>query len=62
MTMNELAFVAFGEALATERIEDEDSKGGEECRKATSRSAFFIRQAIEADRRDRRNRQQPNLL
>lgn len=57
MSTKELVFVAAGEALATERIEEENSKGGEECRVATSRSAWFIRQAIDADRNDRRGRQ-----
>jgi hypothetical protein len=41
------------EQLATERIEDEDSRGVPECATATNRSATFIRQAIEADRADR---------
>jgi hypothetical protein len=57
MSATELAYVAAGEALSTERIEDENSQGGTECRVATGRSASFIRQAIEADRNDRRGRQ-----
>lgn len=54
MSTLELASIAIGEALASERIEEENSDGGEQCRRAMSRSAGFLRWAIEADRRDRR--------
>lgn len=54
MTTLELACVATGEALATERIIEERCHGGEQCRIATARSAGFVRRAIEADRCDRR--------
>ena len=60
MDTGELAYVMASEALATERIEDQDCNGGHECLVATSKSAGFIRQAIEADRRDRRA--QPTLV
>jgi hypothetical protein len=56
MTTPELVYVMAGETLSTERIEEERSEGGEECRKATTKSARFIREAIDADRRDRQRR------
>ncbi|HEX6859359.1 MAG TPA: KilA-N domain-containing protein [Caulobacteraceae bacterium] len=56
MTTPELVYVMAGETLSTERIEDEGAQGGEECRRATTKSARFIRDAIDADRRDRRRR------
>jgi hypothetical protein len=40
--------------LAAERIGYDDSRGVRECSVATTKSASFIRQAIEADRADRR--------
>ncbi|HEX3920467.1 MAG TPA: KilA-N domain-containing protein [Caulobacteraceae bacterium] len=61
MNTSELVFVMAGETLSAERIIEERSSGGEECRVATSRSARFIRQAIDADRKDRRG-SQPELL
>jgi len=53
MDMRELAFVMAAEALSSERIEEEKSGGPVQCRSATSKSARFIRSAIEADRKDR---------
>jgi hypothetical protein len=53
---SELAFVMAAEALATERIEEEKPFGNTPCAKATRRSSDRIREAIEADRKDR---QQP---
>lgn len=50
---NELAYVMAAEVLAKDRIEEEDRHGNYECEKATSRSASFIREAIERDKSDR---------
>jgi len=58
MSSADLAYVMAGEALSTERIDEENSNGGEACRLATSKSARRIRDAIDADRRDRRAAQQ----
>jgi hypothetical protein len=55
MNLRELAFVMAAEALSSERIEEKKCDGPTECRTATSRSARFIRDAIESDRRDRRS-------
>lgn len=49
----ELSGVIASEALATDRIEDENRRGDTECLEATSRSAGFIREAFERDRADR---------
>jgi hypothetical protein len=49
----ELTFVATGEALARERIEQTNCQGAIACEAATLRSTSFLRDAIEADRRDR---------
>jgi len=57
MSTSELVYVMAGETLSTERITEEECSGGEACRIATGKSARFIRQAIEADRNDRRGRQ-----
>jgi hypothetical protein len=59
MDLRELAYVMASEALSGERIEDQNCAGPGECRQATGKSARFIRDAIEGDRRDRRN---PRLL
>lgn len=61
MTTPELVFVMAGETLSRERIIEEVCDGGEACRIATGKSARFIRLAIEADRMDRRGRQQQLL-
>lgn len=58
MTAKELAFVMASEALSSERIEEEQCDGGAECRTASETSAGYIRQAIEADRKNRRGQQQ----
>lgn len=58
MTSPELVFVMAGETLSSERIEEEDCRGGPALRAATSKSARRIRDAIDADRRDRRGPQQ----
>ena len=57
MTSSELVFVMASETLSAERIVEERSDGGEACRLASGKSARFIRQAIDADRSDRRGRQ-----
>ncbi|MNX81198.1 DNA-damage-inducible protein D [compost metagenome] len=56
MSADELTYVTAAEALARERINEEGSDGGEECRIATLRSAQHIRRAIELDRNDRKGR------
>lgn len=56
MEKKELVWVMAAEVLATERIEDEHPHGNTACRAATAKSADFIRQAIEADRKDRKKR------
>lgn len=61
MTHTELVFVMAGETLSSERIQEEVCDGGEACRLATSKSARFIRIAIDADRMDRKGRQ-PDLF
>jgi hypothetical protein len=61
MSTAELAFVAASEALSSERIEEENCQGGTPCRIATGKSAGRIRDAIEADRKDRRSAQQSFL-
>ncbi|MGH6849825.1 MAG: KilA-N domain-containing protein [Methylocella sp.] len=54
LNTNDLVYVMAGEQLAAERIGYEDSRGVRECSIATTKSASFIRQAIESDRADRR--------
>ena len=49
----ELTFVAAGEALARERIEQTNCQGAVACEAATLRSTSFLRDALEAERRDR---------
>ena len=44
------------EVLATGRINEENCMGNKECSEATGKSAGFIRQAIEADKADRKKR------
>jgi hypothetical protein len=53
---NELVYVMAAEALATERIQEEKPFGNDPCAKATRRSSDRIREAIEADRKDRQQR------
>lgn len=53
MTKDELVFVMMAETLAKGRIEEEGSQGNVECVTATKRSASHVRQAIEADLKDR---------
>jgi len=56
MDIKELAFLGASEALSIERMEDEDSRGFNECNRATGRAASAIRGAIEADRKNRQRR------
>jgi hypothetical protein len=56
MTADELTYVMATETLARERITEEQSEGGEECRVATLRSALNLRKALEIDRADRKGR------
>lgn len=51
----ELTFVATGEALARERIEQLNCNGAVACEAATLRSTSFLRAALEAERQDRLN-------
>jgi hypothetical protein len=52
----DLAFLAASEALAVERMEEEESQGFTECERATGKAATSIHNAIEGDRRDRQKR------
>lgn len=56
MSADELTYVMATETLARERITEEESDGGEECRIATLRSAQNLRRALELDRADRKGR------
>lgn len=56
MSMKELAFLAASEALAVERMEEEDADGFPECKTATAKAAGAIRFAIDADRQDRQRK------
>jgi dissimilatory sulfite reductase (desulfoviridin) alpha/beta subunit len=58
----ELTFVATGEALARERIEQTNCQGAVACEAAAIRSASFLRDALEAERRDRMDAQQALAL
>lgn len=54
MSTKELVYTMASEHLAGERIVEVNCRGNIECVNATAKSASFIRQAIEADRADRR--------
>lgn len=56
MPAKDLAFIAASEALAVERMEEEESRGFTECERATGRAATAIHDAIAGDRRDRQKR------
>jgi hypothetical protein len=56
MDMKEIAFVAASEALAVERMTEEESEGFGECRTATSMAAGSIRSAIDHDRKNRQKK------
>ncbi|UES51561.1 KilA-N domain-containing protein [Roseibium aggregatum] len=53
MTKDELVYIMMAETLAKGRIEEEKPSGNGQCTKATKRSASFVREAIEADKKDR---------
>lgn len=56
MSADELTYVMATEALTRERITEERSDEGEECRAETLRSAQHLRRAIEMDRADLKGR------
>jgi hypothetical protein len=56
MSLVELSAIKLTEALATERIEEEDRRGNSECKDATGRTASNVRVAIDLERRDRQRR------
>ena len=58
MTTPELTYVMAAESLASERIDEMECDGAQECRTATRKSASYIRQAIESDRADRQRQKQ----
>lgn len=53
MTKDELVYVMMAETLAKGRIEEEQPFGNGPCAKATKRSASFVRDAIDAEKKDR---------
>lgn len=53
MSKDELVFVMMAETLAKGRIVEENPFGTGPCTQATKRSASFVRQAIDADKKDR---------
>ncbi len=58
----ELTFLAAGEALARERIEQTNCQGAVACEAAALRSTSFLRAALEAERQDRKGVQQALVL
>jgi len=52
----ELSAIKLTEAMATQRITVEDSRGNTECKEATGRTAANVRYAIELELRDRQKR------
>ena len=56
LSVAELSFVMAAEALAAERIDQEIRLGNDECIDATATSASAIRNAIDADRKNRQAR------
>ncbi|MFO1100020.1 MAG: KilA-N domain-containing protein [Xanthobacteraceae bacterium] len=51
-----LTQVMLAEALSTERIKEEQSRGNKECKEATGQVASHIRKAVDAERADRQPR------
>jgi hypothetical protein len=51
--LKELVQTMATEVMASERIEDEDRRGRQECYGATARAAGFIKEAFERERADR---------
>jgi len=56
MSVTELSYIMASESLASERIEDTESRGRLECQESTRKSATFIKEAIEKDRASRRRK------
>jgi hypothetical protein len=56
MDIVELSAIKLTEALATQRITIEDSRGNSECKEATSRTAANVRFAIDREIQDRQKR------
>jgi hypothetical protein len=56
ITTAELAYAMASEALAKERIEDQNAQGYSSCRQETGLAAASIKQAIEMDRANRQNK------
>lgn len=56
MPISELAFTMASEALAAERIEDQDARGYSSCRQETSLAAQSIKTALETDRQNRQRK------
>ncbi|KNY18243.1 hypothetical protein AKG11_03675 [Shinella sp. SUS2] len=56
MSLAEIAYTMASEALAVERIEDQNANGYAECKTETRIAATTIRGAIEHDRRNRQQR------
>lgn len=59
MDMVELSAIKLTEALATQRITVEDSRGNQECKEATGRTAANVRYAIDLELKDRQKRLSP---
>ncbi len=56
MDIVELSAIKLTEALATQRITVEDSRGNTECKEATGRTASNVRFAIDREMQDRQRR------
>jgi hypothetical protein len=56
MDVVELSAIKLTEALATQRITVEDSRGNNECKEATGRTASNVRFAIDREMQDRQKR------
>lgn len=56
MSLSEIAYTMASEALASERIEDQDAQGYLACRDETKLAALSIKAAIEGDRKNRQKR------
>ena len=56
MNVEELSYVMAAEALSAERIAEEERQGNHQCAEASSIGSAAIRNAIDADRRNRQKR------
>jgi len=54
LKLEELVQTMATEVMASDRIEDKNCYGREECHDATKRSAFFIKEAFDREREDRK--------